>query len=199
MARGLSDAPHFIRGFEMKIRTRFYLAAGARPILRGVPRLLPQRVSRSQATGTASPLKPLLCLKGKWCCNPPPSESFWSLAIGRAFRHFTSESAMIRPSVGSDDTNRVSDTNKNTNNPGRWTKCDDTRYATTMCARTFKISRIFNELRPLRRRRSCLNASRERRKWCPGAESNHRHCDFQSHALPTELPGLRGNRRSALI
>ena len=27
------------------------------------------------------------------------------------------------------------------------------------------------------------------RKWCPGAESNHRHCDFQSHALPTELPG----------
>src|SRR5258708_37693504 len=29
-------------------------------------------------------------------------------------------------------------------------------------------------------------------KWCPGAESNHRHCDFQSHALPTELPGRRG-------
>lgn len=26
-------------------------------------------------------------------------------------------------------------------------------------------------------------------KWCPGAGSNHRHCDFQSHALPTELPG----------
>jgi hypothetical protein len=25
--------------------------------------------------------------------------------------------------------------------------------------------------------------------WCPGAGSNHRHCDFQSHALPTELPG----------
>ena len=24
--------------------------------------------------------------------------------------------------------------------------------------------------------------------WCLGAESNHRHCDFQSHALPTELP-----------
>ena len=32
-----------------------------------------------------------------------------------------------------------------------------------------------------------------RKKWCPGAESNHRHCDFQSHALPTELPG-RGRR-----
>src|SRR5664280_1583833 len=28
--------------------------------------------------------------------------------------------------------------------------------------------------------------------WCPGAESNHRHCDFQSHALPTELPGRQG-------
>ncbi len=24
---------------------------------------------------------------------------------------------------------------------------------------------------------------------CPGAESNHRHVDFQSTALPTELPG----------
>ena len=28
-------------------------------------------------------------------------------------------------------------------------------------------------------------------KWCPGADSNHRHADFQSAALPTELPGLR--------
>ena len=26
--------------------------------------------------------------------------------------------------------------------------------------------------------------------WCPGAESNHRHEDFQSSALPTELPRL---------
>ncbi len=25
--------------------------------------------------------------------------------------------------------------------------------------------------------------------WWPGAGSNRRHCDFQSHALPTELPG----------
>lgn len=26
---------------------------------------------------------------------------------------------------------------------------------------------------------------------CPGTESNRRHVDFQSTALPTELPGLR--------
>jgi hypothetical protein len=31
-------------------------------------------------------------------------------------------------------------------------------------------------------------------EWCPGAESNHRHCDFQSHALPTELPGPKTGR-----
>ena len=27
------------------------------------------------------------------------------------------------------------------------------------------------------------------RIWCPGPESNQRHVDFQSTALPTELPG----------
>ena len=31
--------------------------------------------------------------------------------------------------------------------------------------------------------------------WCPGAESNHRHADFQSAALPTELPGRRERYR----
>ena len=41
-------------------------------------------------------------------------------------------------------------------------------------------------------------------QWCPGPELNQRHCDFQSHALPTELPGLclrgaRPMRSSALI
>ena len=30
-------------------------------------------------------------------------------------------------------------------------------------------------------------------KWCPGADSNHRHADFQSAALPTELPGRSGD------
>ena len=31
--------------------------------------------------------------------------------------------------------------------------------------------------------------------WCPGAESNHRHEDFQSSALPTELPGRLATRK----
>ena len=31
--------------------------------------------------------------------------------------------------------------------------------------------------------------------WRRGAESNHRHEDFQSSALPTELPGLRIRKR----
>ncbi len=31
--------------------------------------------------------------------------------------------------------------------------------------------------------------NREDFLWCPGAESNRRHKDFQSFALPTELPG----------
>ena len=30
--------------------------------------------------------------------------------------------------------------------------------------------------------------------WCPGAELNDRHRDFQSLALPTELPGLKNIR-----
>ena len=33
------------------------------------------------------------------------------------------------------------------------------------------------------------------RIWCPGPESNQRHVDFQSTALPTELPGHKMWRR----
>jgi hypothetical protein len=38
-----------------------------------------------------------------------------------------------------------------------------------------------------RARSPCCNLN----SGCRGAESNRRHCDFQSHALPTELPRLR--------
>ena len=31
------------------------------------------------------------------------------------------------------------------------------------------------------------------KRWCPEAESNHRHADFQSAALPTELSGRNVN------
>ena len=36
----------------------------------------------------------------------------------------------------------------------------------------------------------------ERLRWWPRAESNCRHLDFQSSALPTELPGHRGRKSS---
>ena len=35
-------------------------------------------------------------------------------------------------------------------------------------------------------------------KWCLGADSNHRHADFQSAALPTELPRRSASRDPAL-
>ena len=35
--------------------------------------------------------------------------------------------------------------------------------------------------------------------WCPGPESNQRHADFQSAALPTELPGPLGRKPSGVV
>src|SRR5436309_11162375 len=36
-------------------------------------------------------------------------------------------------------------------------------------------------------------------RWCPGTELNRRHTDFQSVALPTELPGHRRTRHFSEI
>ncbi len=48
---------------------------------------------------------------------------------------------------------------------------------------------------PTRRRR------KKRKKWCLGPESNQRHADFQSAALPTELPrpGAQMARKAGFI
>src|SRR6266540_7443781 len=36
-------------------------------------------------------------------------------------------------------------------------------------------------------------------KWCPGTELNRRHEDFQSSALPTELPGHRARKDNTSV
>ena len=36
-------------------------------------------------------------------------------------------------------------------------------------------------------------------EWCPGAESNHRHEDFQSTALPLSYPGTFGQTFNGLV
>ena len=41
---------------------------------------------------------------------------------------------------------------------------------------------------PLSHTSMCANHKQVMISWCRGAESNHRHRDFQSLALPTELP-----------
>ena len=48
-----------------------------------------------------------------------------------------------------------------------------------------------------RKRATKTGASSSGEGWCPGAGSNHRHRDFQSRALPTELPGLSRSGRAA--
>ena len=44
----------------------------------------------------------------------------------------------------------------------------------------------------------CPIVNRNKSIWCPGLESNQRHRDFQSRALPTELPGHRALDRKAI-
>ena len=40
-------------------------------------------------------------------------------------------------------------------------------------------------------KRADITVPKALNEWCPGADLNHRHADFQSAALPTELPGHR--------
>lgn len=54
----------------------------------------------------------------------------------------------------------------------------------TGCARTIRAQNRYL-LGPCGRLRQWRTG-----EWCPGPESNQRHRDFQSRALPTELPGL---------
>lgn len=61
-------------------------------------------------------------------------------------------------------------------------------FAQELCRASFPVLRLIDRIVRGRAARSPTGGA-----WCPGAESNHRHCDFQSHALPTELPG-RGLR-----
>ena len=53
------------------------------------------------------------------------------------------------------------------------------------CSTAHTLTLIVSQSDRLWRRMRRSEAS----KWCPGAELNHRHSDFQSLALPTELPG----------
>ena len=48
--------------------------------------------------------------------------------------------------------------------------------------------RVCGDIAP-KRKKPPLSLTRASLYWWPGAESNHRHKDFQSSALPTELPG----------
>ena len=42
-----------------------------------------------------------------------------------------------------------------------------------------------------RNKRTCFNVLKNQQKeWCPGADLNHRHGDFQSPALPLSYPGI---------
>lgn len=36
-------------------------------------------------------------------------------------------------------------------------------------------------------------------KWCPGADLNHRHADFQSAALPLSYPGAPSSLSSRCV
>jgi hypothetical protein len=108
--------------------------------------------------------------------SPPPSDSLTAFSFGFALRIAVSVSGIGIAFVSC------------------WYRRGAGKLVPTNCpaaddhARTNvnKILIIDLFLQRFRRVRTSANMM-----WCPGAESNHRHRDFQSRALPTELPGRR--------
>ena len=70
-----------------------------------------------------------------------------------------------------------------------------TKLRRTLCARRNNGAVDETRTRDLHLGKVALYQLSYYRKWCPGTESNHRHVDFQSTALPTELPGLMATRK----
>ena len=65
----------------------------------------------------------------------------------------------------------------------------ETSEAARLSARSIQGQYKCTRGTPTRTCRSHKNTDFIGFSWCPGGELNTRHCDFQSHALPTELPG----------
>ena len=63
--------------------------------------------------------------------------------------------------------------------------------------RRFRRPREGSNLRPPAPQAGALPLSYGDGGWCPGLESNQRHHDFQSCALPTELPGRTRGRNAS--
>ncbi len=71
----------------------------------------------------------------------------------------------------------------------------DLCLTTWLCRHMERKTRF--ELATLALARRCSTTEPLPHIWCPEAESNHRHGDFQSPALPTELSGQNGGRNRA--
>ncbi len=66
------------------------------------------------------------------------------------------------------------------------------KFEAEIALRSEKVSNPFaKNVKPQRRNSHAVEKAKliQRDEWCPEADSNHRHADFQSAALPTELSG----------
>lgn len=62
------------------------------------------------------------------------------------------------------------------------------RFKLCECLKGFRLGKLPTERVP-KKRKASRNSRGLESKWCPEPESNQRHVDFQSTALPTELSG----------